>query len=81
MAAVHEDVEERAREEQQVRQYAEHVRGVFRDEVEASNGEKGQQDQPTSGSQETAALLGLVPHSHRYSIRGASRFRMPVIGS
>lgn len=45
VAAVHKQMQERAQEQERVRQEAEEVRRVFSDEIKRRNAEKGQKNQ------------------------------------
>jgi hypothetical protein len=60
MAAMHEDVHERASQQQQEGQHPKYVGRVLGDEIEARNREKAEQYDPTSGRQETASMRFML---------------------
>jgi hypothetical protein len=65
MPAVHEEVQERAQEQEREREDAEEVRGVLGDEEEGSDGEESDQNPECFGSQpgETVRCeIGLRVH-------------------
>ena len=68
--AMHEQMQHRTQEEQQVREHAEDMRPVFREEKKRGNGEECEQDQPARRPC-SAMLLGWILGGHRFLLHGS----------
>ena len=69
MSAVQEQMQHGAQEEQQVREHAEDMCPVFREEKKRGNGEEGEQHQPARRPH-PAMLLGWIIGGHRFLPHG-----------
>jgi len=66
--AMHKQVQHGAQEEQQVREHAEDMRPVFREEKKRGNGKEREQDQPARRPH-PAMLLGWIIGGHRFLLQ------------
>jgi hypothetical protein len=67
--SMHQQMQQGAQEEQQVREHAEDMRPVFREEKKHSNGKECEQNQPAR-SPYPAILPGWIISGHRFLLHG-----------
>jgi hypothetical protein len=67
--SMHQHMQQGAQKEQQVREHAEDMRPVFREEKKRGNGEKREQDQPAPRPH-PALLPGWIMSGHRFLLHG-----------